>query len=279
MAATVDASVFERNRGWYQADLVEVNKPFRRLLEQYSKVPSSDVADHIKSIRDRAFASSPYPCIGLFRFTNLTLIAHPHYDKIIQRLKSDLGDPAYLDIGCCFGQDLRQLVFDGVPSERLVGLDIEKTLLDLGYDLFLDRESLKSNFVITDLFNAQGKVWESLEGRGFDVIHCSAFLHLFTLDVQTTAAKNIARLVKRGGMIVGRQMGNLKPREVSSVKKGVLCYRHDVGTFEAMWRRVGEATNTRWNVEGTMDMVGIKAENVLEDQNTRRLLFTVTRIE
>ncbi|KAJ5720177.1 hypothetical protein N7493_007055 [Penicillium malachiteum] len=34
--------------------------------------------------------------------------------------------------GCCFEQDLRQLVYDGVPSAQLIGLDIEGPLLDLG---------------------------------------------------------------------------------------------------------------------------------------------------
>ncbi|KAI2776633.1 hypothetical protein F4815DRAFT_334682 [Daldinia loculata] len=279
MAATVDASAFERNRGWYQTDLIEVNDPFHQLLEQYSKIPSSDIIDHVKNIRDRAFESSPYPCIGLFRFTNLTLITHPLYDKIVSLLKSESADTAYLDIGCCFGQDLRQLVFDGVPSERLVGLDIERPLLELGYDLFLDRETLKSHFVIADVLEAQGKAWESLEERGFDVIHCSAVFHLFTLDQQITAAKHIARLVKKGGIIIGRQMGSVKPGDVPALTKGTFCYRHDVGTFDAMWKKVGEATQTRWNVEGIMDMVNISPNHYLEGEDSRRLLFTVTRIE
>ncbi|KAI0106787.1 hypothetical protein F4814DRAFT_452000 [Daldinia grandis] len=277
MVITNDTSASERNRGWYQTDLIEVNEPFRRLLEQYSKIPSSDVLDHAQ--RDKAFKSSPYPCIGLFRFTSLTLISHPLYDKIIGTLKSGSTDSSYLDIGCCFGQDLRQLVFDGVPSERLVGLDIERPLLELGYDLFLDRETLKSHFVIANVLEAQGKTWENLEERGFNVIHCSAVFHLFTLDGQITAAKHIARLVKKGGMIIGRQMGSVKPGDVSALTEGTFCYRHDVGTFDAMWKKVGEATQTRWKVEGIMDMVNVNHNNYLEDRDSRRLLFTVTRID
>ncbi|KAI1657749.1 hypothetical protein F4813DRAFT_359425 [Daldinia decipiens] len=279
MSAITDTSAFERNRGWYQTDLIEVNEPFHQLLERYSKIPSSDIIDHVKKIRDRAFESSPYPCIGLFRFTNLTLITHPLYDKIVGILKSESTDAAYLDIGCCFGQDLRRLVFDGVPSERLVGLDIERPLLELGYDLFLDRETLKSHFVIADILEAQGKTWESLEERGFDVIHCSAVFHLFTLDRQVIAAKHIARLVKKGGIIIGRQMGSVKPGDVPALTKGTFSYRHDVDTFDAMWKKVGEATQTRWNVEGVMDMVNINPNNYLEGEDSRRLLFTVTRIE
>ncbi|KAK6949322.1 hypothetical protein Daesc_009397 [Daldinia eschscholtzii] len=279
MTEIYDVSSFERNRKWYQEDLAQVNEPIRRLLDEYSRVPSSEVVKHVKGIRDRAFAISPYPCIGLFRFTNLTLITHPLYNKIVELLKSDSKKASYLDIGCCFGQDLRQLVFGGVPSERLVGLDIERGLLDLGYDLFLDRETLKSDFVISDILKAQGKEWQSLEERGFDVIHCSAVFHLFTLEGQITAAKNIARLVKKGGMIVGRQMGNVKPGNFPALIEGSFCYQHDVGTFGEMWERVGEATQTCWKVEGTMDLININPIDTLEDEGSRRLLFTITRTE
>lgn len=229
--------------------------------------------------RERAFASNPYPCIGLYRFLNLTLLTHPLYDKILQRLQS--SDATYLDLGCCFGQDLRQLVMDGAPSQRLIGLDVDGPLMEQGYDLFLDRVTLRSRFIVADVFKgaANGKVWTELEDHGVDVIHCSAFFHLFTLDEQISAAKNIAKLVKKGGVIVGRQMGSIKPGDVPAVKEGSCSYRHDLETFDAMWKQVGEGTQTRWEVGGTMDMIGVNPESPVEDENSRRLLFTVSRVE
>ncbi|KAI1807093.1 hypothetical protein F4811DRAFT_560093 [Daldinia bambusicola] len=268
MAGIYDVSSFEWNRKWYQEDLVEVNEPIRRLLEQYSKVPGSEVIKLVKDIRERAFATSPYPCIGLFRFTNLTLITHPLYNRIVDLLKSSSTEASYLDIGCCFGQDLRQLVLDGVRSERLEGLDIEKRLLDLGYELFLDRGTLKANFVISDILRGKGKEWKDLMERGFDVIHCSAVFHLFTLDKEIAEAKNIARM-----------MGNIKPGDYPALMKGSVCYRHDLRTFGEKWKKVGEASQTRWKVEGTMGLLNIDPNNTLESENSRRLLFTVTRIE
>ena len=229
--------------------------------------------------RERGFASNPYPCIGLYRFLNLTLLTHPLYKTILGRLNSP--DATYLDLGCCFGQDLRQLVQDGVPSQRLIGLDIEGPLMETGYDFFLDRETLRSRFVVADVFKgaAQGAVWTDLEDRGIDVLHCSAFFHLFPLAEQISAAKNIATLAKRGGLIVGRQIGSIVPGDVPAIKEGSFSYRHDVETFDAMWKQVGEATQTRWEVRGTVDMVGINPHSPVEDKNSRRLLFTVTRVE
>ena len=112
--------------------------PHCELLQQFSPTPSHrlDESNHAQKLtihqREQGFASNPYPCIGLYRFLNLTLLTHPLYNAILQRLKS--SDASYLDLGCCFGQDLRQLVNDGVPSERLVGLDIAEPLIERGYD-------------------------------------------------------------------------------------------------------------------------------------------------
>jgi len=230
--------------------------------------------------RERGFAANPYPCIGLYRFTTLTLLNHPLYKSIVQKLKDGTGETIYLDIGCCFGQDLRQLAQDGVPSERLIGVDIEGPLMELGYELFLDRQTLRSRFVVIDIFKgaAQGPAWTDLEQQGTDIIHCSAFFHLFTLEDQIAAAKQVAKLVKKGGFIVGRQMGSVKPGDVPAVSEGSMSYRHNPQTLQSMWDTVGSSTGTQWKVDGSMDLVGINPNSPVEDDNSRRLLFTITRV-
>ena len=85
--------------------------------------------------------------------------------------------------------------------------------------------------------------------------------------------------MKTGGVIVGRQIGSVKPGNVAAVKEGSSSYRHDIETFGAMWSEVGQDTGTRWEVGGMLDMVGIDTGSPVEDENSRRLLFTVTRVE
>ncbi|KAI0196931.1 hypothetical protein F4808DRAFT_463830 [Astrocystis sublimbata] len=278
MAATLAASSPELTRGWFQNQLTEVNEPFRKLLEKYSGITSCEVVEHVNQIREEGFKANPYPCIGLYRFTNLTLVTHPLYATIVARLKRP--DTTYLDIGCCFGQDLRQLVCDGVPSEHLVGLDIEAPLIELGYALFRDRKTLRSQFLIADVFKgASQETWAALQRRGVDVLHCSAFFHLFPLEQQLEAARELVALVKVGGVIVGRQSGSVKPGNLPAMQDNLHSYRHDVITLVDLWHEVGRITDTRWNVEGTLDMVGVNACNsAVEDENSRRLLFTITRI-
>ncbi|KAI1173285.1 hypothetical protein F4777DRAFT_455776 [Nemania sp. FL0916] len=276
MAATSNTSSAERTQGWYQKQLTEFDGPFRELLESYSNIPPSEVVAHVNISRDRGFAINPYPCIGLYRFTKLTLREHPLYSNIIQRLKQP--GTRYLDIGCCFGQDLRQLVFDGVPSQHLAGLDIERSLIDSGYDLFLDRDSLRSQFLVGDVFEGSSQVWADLEERRIDVVHCSAFFHLFTLELQLAAARQIAKLVKKEGVIVGGQIGSVRPGNVAALQENSHSYRHNMETFENMWRKVGEDTQTMWKVDSTLDMVGIDPHVPVQNEYSRRLVFTITRV-
>lgn len=227
--------------------------------------------------RARGFAANPYPCIGLYRFLNLTLLSHPLYPDILKRLRNNVQS-VYIDLGCCFGQDMRQLIVDGVPSTQLIGVDIAAPLLELGYELFKDRDTLKSQFFIADVF-AGGTAWNVLEEKKADIIHCSAFLHLFPLPQQTVAATNISRLVRPNGIIVGRQAGSIKPGEYRGTKEEGTTFRHDVGSFQQMWDEVGLATDTEWKVTGSLDRVGMVERNTaIEDENSRRLLFTVTRL-
>jgi hypothetical protein len=44
-------------------------------------------------------------------------------------------------------------VVDGVPSERLVGLEPESKFLDLGFELFADRELFKGQMIAGNLFD------------------------------------------------------------------------------------------------------------------------------
>ena len=99
--------------------------------------------------RDVAFQVFPYACIGQLHFLNLSLRTHPTYTQLLERLTQ--GSQTLLDLGSCFAQDLRQLVQDGVPSERLHGVDVDQKFLDLGYKLFLDKNSLKSTLLAVDV--------------------------------------------------------------------------------------------------------------------------------
>ena len=65
--------------------------------------------------RKEAFAVYPYPCIGNFRFLDLSLHASKAHDEVIDRVREGAK---FLDLGCCFGQEIRYLV----PTARVLGV-------------------------------------------------------------------------------------------------------------------------------------------------------------
>ena len=100
------------------------------------------------------------------------------YPQVLERVRA--GE-VLLDLGCCFGQDIRELVADGAPSDKILGVDIEHRLFELGYELFRDKETLQAQFYTQSIFE-EGFLTE-WEGK-VDMIYVGSFLHLFDLDKQ-----------------------------------------------------------------------------------------------
>ena len=56
---------------------------------------------------DLTKAQFPYPCLGHYRFLDIQISKSSAYSEIVHRLRSG---QCLLDVGCCVGQELRQLV-------------------------------------------------------------------------------------------------------------------------------------------------------------------------
>lgn len=229
---------------WFLKELTELDEATREVFEKYSGLPPDAVIPHIVEVRNRAFDVFPYPCIGLFRFLNLGIRKSPQYSEVLQRLKDG---QSFLDIGCCFGQDIRRLVADGAPSENTYGSDLRKDFIELGYDLFLDKETLKTKFIAGDVLDPDASI-KQLDGK-IDIIHAAAFFHLFNWDGQVRIAKRFVSLLnpEAGVLVIGQQLANVEAGEYSF--SGKMRYRHNDESFKRMWKLVGDETGTNWQVD------------------------------
>lgn len=203
---------------------------------------------------------------------------------MLSRLKSaSTPPPTLLDLGCCLAQDLRRLVFDGVPSERLIGVDLHPEFIEQGYELFRDRETLKAKFITANVLdesteNPLGKLNNSI-----DMVHVASFLHLWDWDMQVQLCERIVALLRDrpGGLVFGRQVGTVKPGEYPSrTEKEKVIWRHDVETFGRMWEVVGSKTGTTWRVDAELKVVDSnkQRERGWRDEGTRMLRFAVERL-
>ncbi|KAJ5675453.1 hypothetical protein N7462_008350 [Penicillium macrosclerotiorum] len=245
-----------RKPQWYREQVQSINPDAQRLLENYSHLAPDEVLPHVLSLRDEAFAVFHYACIGQMRFLSFNLSHMPFYKKLLERLQSN-PTAVFLDAGCCFGQEIRFLADQGIPGSQLFGCDLEQVFIDLGYQLFRDKDTLDAKFVTGDLTEDDdqfhsGRLSQELAGK-IDVIFASSLFHMWDYDTQLRVATRMAKFCtdKEGVMISGRQMGSLVGGHynMAGMKDGAMHYRHDTKTMEDFWRKVGEATQTVWKLE------------------------------
>ncbi|KAG8158148.1 hypothetical protein KVR01_011909 [Diaporthe batatas] len=235
-----------RDVAWYQNTLSHVPKIAREVLREYSGIPENRMLDHIHRVRDQAWEIMPYPCIGVFRFLDFPACLSPAYGEVLSRVRA--GE-TFLDLGCCAGQDLRKLVHDGAPSENLVGVDTERRFMELGYELFGDRGSLRARFLTGDVFDP-GFLSE-LRGR-VDIIFVGSFLHLFSFEQQQAIVAQLVRLLRPGpgSLVFGRHMATTEKGGVTTTNAlGWSLFHHSEDTMAQLWATAPEG---KWEVSSEL---------------------------
>lgn len=157
---------------------------------------------------------------------------------------------------------------------------MEADFYELGYELFQDRDTLKSKFIAADIMD-EASALNVLDGK-VDAIYVGAFLHLFDYEGQVKVCERIVKLLtdKKDSVVLGLQVGNViagaQPEKRDPAEN---MYRHNEESFKRMWEEVGEKTNTKWRVETDLRETGAKdnSSKTWHDSNMRRLRFTVFR--
>ncbi|EFE40325.1 hypothetical protein TRV_04937 [Trichophyton verrucosum HKI 0517] len=227
---------------WYKPLIGRrLKAPTRYVFEKWSGVSGKELIAHLHSIRDKAWPLGEYPCVGEWIFLLPSISAFKQFPEIVHRAKKGA---TILDIGCCFGQDLRRLAAYGAPTESMYALDINSSLWDLGYELFKDADRMKATFLEGD-FLQDNSALSCLDGKT-DVIIACQFLHLFGWENQIKAMKRVVTLSRLGTMLIGYQQARLQAREY--IRPWGMMFYHNVESFHEMWEIVQQETGTRWSV-------------------------------
>jgi SAM-dependent methyltransferase len=231
----------------FQAELKNLPAPISALLSTYSGVPVEQQKEHITRVRNQAYKSHPYPCLGRWRFLELDLSNHPLYQSDILPQLQDTNTPdwLFLDLGCCLGQDVRKLVFDGADASRVYGADLRPEFIDMGYELFRDEDRFRrdAHFLApADVFDfsRDSDLSKKCDGK-VGILHTTAVFHLFDRDQQVKMAKRCLQLLdpSRGrALVCGSQVGNVDPGERARRWGGGSRYRHNNESWKELWEEV-----------------------------------------
>ncbi|KAI7785300.1 methyltransferase domain-containing protein [Diaporthe eres] len=266
----------DKSVGWYDQTFHGIEPAARALLEEYSHITPEEVDQYVIAMRDKAWDIFPYPCIGQFRFLNLSLSKKPSYERILERLR---GGATYLDIGCCIGQDIRKLVHDGAPGGNLHGAELQGGFIGLGYDFFRDRDTLGATLVQADVFDlGDGSSLSGMVGKA-DILHLGMVLHLFGWDKQRELLENCVKLLRPaspGPLILGQAVGDVE----GGVRPGGHIFCHNVETFNKMWSEISERSGLKFECRATLDEgLGIaESRRGWDGVTRRRLSFEVERV-
>lgn len=203
-----------------------------------------------------------------------------------------------LDLGCCFGQDLRKVAYDAQVSRNLIGTDLEKAFLHLGYDLFADRDHLEATFLPGDIFAPD--FLQQYRGK-VDIIYLGSFLHLFNETQQKKVAKQLRLLLRpqAGSMVFGRNLGADKGGHFHMESLGWDLYRHDPQTIEDFFRAafnepdeaahdrpgksgVPEQERVQWKVTSSLSRYASAAwddsRRGWQGDETKQMMFSAVRL-
>ncbi|KAJ7022609.1 hypothetical protein C8F04DRAFT_1213538 [Mycena alexandri] len=169
----------------------------------------------------------------------------------------NLPDPLLLDVGCCFGNDLRRIVHDGFPAKNAIASDLRRDFWDLGHKLFRSTsESFPVTFLAGDAFDANFLALQSpaseapdsttpdlgslkslndLHGR-LSAIHSASLFHLFSEPDQLQLARKLAGLLAPhpGSIIFGCHGAQpTKGHVLGSRGRHMFC--HSPESWREMW--------------------------------------------
>ncbi|TCD66533.1 hypothetical protein EIP91_001254 [Steccherinum ochraceum] len=230
-----------------------------------------ELRKRVLDVQKRAYEKYPYPCIRGFHHVNLMMSKNAVYHEVVESGKS--GNTTFLDLGCCMGTDVRKLVYDGYTASNVVGVDLRQEFIDLGYDLYRDRDTSPIRFFTDDIFTVSPdstKFQDSVEfsqatkltqlGGKVSHFYLGALFHLYDEDTQFQIALAVATLLKRekGSIAFGRHQGFEKEGLVDD-HLGRTRYAHSPESWTKMWKRVytqlesAEYAGTRVVVNAELD--------------------------
>jgi SAM-dependent methyltransferase len=135
----------------------------------------------------------PYPHI-------LTILGEPrirshfYYGEALQRTGP------FLDYGCGTGDNIRQLIRDRFPRAQITGFDLTWESIDLGFDLYRDRDTLRDLFVVQDTL--------PFGAERFDTIYSGSVIHVIADDAELDEyLANAYRTLRPGGVLFGSTLG------------------------------------------------------------------------
>ena len=182
------------------------------LEEGDGKDGTDSAVDHVTQVwREVKKEYHTYRCIQSLSFLVPEVQTFEAYPKLLDLLATQ-KKVKVADIGCCFGQDIRRLILDGIPPDMIYAIDVTPGYWQAGLRLYNDKErnnhdiaSVKTLFC--DLCAEEEEGGDVLEPASFDCIVLKYVFHVLSFVQATRLIHRMAKMLKPGGFVMGVCVG------------------------------------------------------------------------
>lgn len=159
------------------------------------------ISQRAEELRRKYEKILPYGVSRPWSFGIPRIIRHPSYWSIMTSINEKTK---FIDLGCGLGSDTRRVVKDGLKKENVVGIDIKRKFIEIGFELYEDEDIFGDNFMVCDACNA-----EFLDDN-FDVAFSGSVIHyLRKKEMILQYLEEAYRILKKPkGIFFGRTLGN-----------------------------------------------------------------------
>jgi len=170
-----------------------------------------EISRRAEELRRKYEKILPYGASRPWSFGIPRVIRHPSYWSIMTSINEKTK---FIDLGCGLGSDTRRVVKDGLKKGNVVGIDIERKFIEIGFELYEDEDIFGDNFMVCDACNT------GFPDDHFDIVFSGSVIHYLSEKEKVLKYLEEAfRILKKpGGILFGRTLGNDK--EVLSKSKG-----------------------------------------------------------
>ena len=223
-----------------------------------------------------------YRCIQHMSFLTPRVVRHSCYQSVIDKYHSS-REVRVADIGCCFGQDTRKLIFDGIPGDMIYAIDLHDGYWKAGLNLFQDisnnsrlsQELRNVHTIFTDMTIPllENNLGQDFNGS-FDAVILQAVLHVLSQKQSLVIIENIFTMLKSGGVLMGSCAGAIDAQDWALTPDGSSRrFLHSPVSLEELFRAVGfhDITIETTNIHDSVSRISFQPSTGLEEQVSKNI--------